>query len=192
MLQTARATSAVVTSEPAKVHDLCAIRQDRHRRLLAEARDELIRGDEESSLSLCLESLRYERSYEALALAGTLCAILGELEDSVRFTGEAIDLEPNRPDAYYDLGSTLLDMGRVAQARSWLKRGVALLADRDDDLVDFMLGAHIEALAEQGAIEEAEAALREARRRTDDALGLIDGAEEAVNENRGRPRLRLV
>ena len=192
MLQIARTTRAAALRRPAEVHDLCAIREKRHRALVAEARDELIRGDEENALGLCMSALRLDRSYEALSLAGTLSAILGHLEDSVRFTSEAIETEPTRADAYYDLGSTLMDMGRAVEAVSWLKRGVDLLGRRDDDLVDFMCSARIEALAVVGRLDEAAEALEDARRRTDDPLGLIDAAEEALEERRDRPRLRLV
>ncbi len=192
MVQTARATGAFESRKPAEVHDLCAVRRKRHRDLVARSRDELVRGDEENALNLCLEALKLNRSYEALSLAGTLSAIVGELEDSVRFTREAIELFPRRADAYYDLASTLLDMGLPTEAVPWLERGFRLLGRRDDDLVDFMCGARIEALSQAGLIERAEEALLDARGRTDDPLGLIDTAEEVLESYRGRPVLRVV
>jgi tetratricopeptide (TPR) repeat protein len=193
-----RAVRALLTVEteptpaPAEIHDLRAFRDTRHGELVAEARDELIRGDEETALELCLEALRFERSYEALSLAGTLFAMLGEGEAGVAHTREAIEAAPRRADAYYDLASTLLDLGRAEEALPWLERGTRLLGRRQDDLVDFMYAARVEALAEVGRIADAEAVLAEGWRRTDDPMHLLSAAEEVLEEKRARPLLRVV
>ncbi len=192
MLHTVQATVDVAQRALAEVHDLSVIRDKKHRALVSEARDELIRGDEKQALSFCLDALRIQCSYEALSLAGTLCAILGDLERSVGYTRKAIEISPDRADAYYDLATTLFDMGEPAEALPLLERGVELLGSRDDDLVDFLWSALIETLSELGFLEEAREALKEARTKTDDPLGLIEAAEEILETRCEKPSLRVL
>ena len=177
----------------AEVRSLVEFRERRHRALIGQARDLMVAGREEEALEAVFEALRVRRdSYDALALAGTLLSMLGDPEASTLYTREAIRVAPERPDAYYDLASTMLDLGRPAEALPWLESGARLLGDRDDDLLDFLFSARIEALAELGRYEEAEALLEEARARSSDSLLLIAGAADFLASRRRQPHLRLV
>ncbi len=177
----------------AEVHDLTSWRDDRHDVLVSTARELMLEGKEPDALVACFDALRVKAdSYEALALAGTLLAILDDPEASVVYTREAIRQAPGRPDAYYDLGSTLLDLGRPGEALGWLETGIRLLGDRTDDLVDFLYSARVECLTFLGRYAEAEAVLGEARARTEDVMGLLDAADEGLRVRRRRPALRLV
>ncbi|RMG16249.1 MAG: hypothetical protein D6729_11095 [Deltaproteobacteria bacterium] len=187
---TVRVAEAPTVAEVRSLHDF---RTRRHASLLEEARDLMVSGREEDALKSVFEALRLERdSYEALALAGTLLSMLGDPEAAALYLREAIRISPERADAYYDLASSLLDLGRAAEALPWLESGTRLLGEREDDLVDFMYSARVEALVELGRYDEAEAVLEEARRRSDDGLLLLAGAADLLATRRGQPRLRLL
>ncbi len=181
-----------IESKSAEIHDLNSVRSGRHHELVSLAREELVCGDEEAALEKCMAALRYGRSYESLALAGTLLAILGRQEDSVNFTREAVESAPHRADCYYDLAATLLEMGKPKEALHWAEQGVRLVSRRHDDVVDFMFAVLVETLVELRRFDEAEAALKQGRRQTDDPLELLDSAEALLESRRRRPSLRLV
>lgn len=182
------------TRHSAEVVDLHAAREDRYRGFVHEARNLMLEGEEEAALEQCYAAIRVRPDgYEGLALAGTLLAMIGEPERSIAYTREAIRVSPDRPDAYYDLASTLLETGRADEALPFLERGTRLLGDRRDDLVDFLYSARVEALTELARFEEAREVLAEGRRRCEDAMALLAGAEELLEERtRERPALRLV
>lgn len=193
MTRTLRIETLAPPAPLAEVCDLSAFRDDRHRRLLADARDLMLDGHEPDALDVCFEALRLSPdSYEALALAGTLLAMLDDPKAAAVYTREAIRRCPGRPDAYYDLASTLLDLGRPGEALSFLETGIRLLDGRDDELVDFMYSARVEALAVLGRFDEADRALTEGSERTGDAMQLLEAAREILDEHRRRPVLRVV
>lgn len=181
------------TEACAEVLDLDDYRTARCSRLVHDGRDLMVEGREEDALAMTFEALRFDPDgYDALALAGTLLAILGDHNASVVYTRRAIRNDPARADAYYELGSTLLELGRAGEAFDWLEDGIARLGDRTDDLVDFMFSAKIEALVELGRFPEARAALSMGRERSQDALQLLSNAEEFLESRRRQPLLRVV
>ncbi|MDF1563164.1 MAG: hypothetical protein P1V51_08980 [Deltaproteobacteria bacterium] len=177
----------------AEVHDLRAYRQDRIEAALEEAQERMTRGHEDEALEATFRALSLDpRSYEALSLAGTLLAMLGDAKASAVYTREAIRVKPGKADAYYDLGATLLEIDQADEALEWLDAGIEKAEGRDDDLTEFLHSARIEALVQLGRMDEAQSALETARTRTRDALGLLEGCEQAIAQGQKKPRLRVV
>jgi len=177
----------------AEVHDLDCFRQAKVDLRLEAARDLLACGREDDALSEVFSSLALSpQCYEALSLAGTLLAMLGDARASVLYTREAIRLRPERADAYYDLGATLLELDRPEEALEWLEGGLLHTQEEDEDLREFLYSARIEALVQLRRIPAAQEALREARARTRDALGLLDGAQRSIEGRPKTPSLRVV
>ncbi len=177
----------------AEVHDLRRFRDSKIEGFLQEAQDQMTRGHEDDALEATFRALALEpRSYEALALAGTLLAMLGDAKASAIYTREAIRVRPTRADAYYDLGATLLEIDQAGEALQWIDEGIVRAAGRDDDLSEFLHSARIEALVQLGRMPEAEEALKLARDRTRDVLGLLEGCAAAIEQGHRAPRLRVV
>ncbi len=177
----------------AEVHDLAAYREARIREHLEAAQEQMGVGREDEALEHTFRALTLDpHSYDALTLAGTLLAMLGDARASAVYTREAIRVRPERADAYYDLGATLLECDRPEEALQWIELGIARAEGRDDDLCEFLYSARIEALVQLGRLQEAREALDQARSESEGVLGLLDGCEEAIAEKASGPTLRLV
>ncbi|MGO9931088.1 MAG: tetratricopeptide repeat-containing sulfotransferase family protein [Steroidobacteraceae bacterium] len=126
---------------------------------------------------------------EALLLAATRHWNAGSWTEAIASYQEIVRLDPNSPQAHYDLGTMWLFCGRPAEAAASLKRAVELKPGFDS-----ALGHLATALFQQGLESEALRAYRRLGRRADDpvqrlfysaqALAMEGKPEEAEKELR--------
>ena len=60
---------------------------------------------------------------------GIVLAMEGKLEEAAKFFHRALELEPNRADAYEGLGNVLAEMGKKEEAIAAYRRAIALYPD---------------------------------------------------------------
>lgn len=98
---------------------------------------------------------------------------LGRLDEAVRHCRRSIELDPDYPNAYNDLGAYLVDLDRPREAERWLRAALEL----DDYCCPHYAWYHLaRALLLQGRLEEAHEALQQSlahHRRYRPALQLL-------------------
>lgn len=88
---------------------------------------------------------------------------LGRLDEAVRHCRRSIELDPDYPNAYNDLGAYLVDLDRPREAERWLRAALEL----DDYCCPHYAWYHLaRALILQGRFEEAREALHQSLRQT--------------------------
>jgi TolB-like protein/lipoprotein NlpI len=69
------------------------------------------------------------RNYTALAQAGALAFVLGQLEQSVALREQALSLDPVGRGGYHNMGSALLNSGRYDEAEAMFQRALSISPD---------------------------------------------------------------
>lgn len=97
----------------------------RHRRATAlwqEGQSHQLDGDLERAAELYTQSIAVHPTAEAHTFRGWAWSRADRLEDAIRECEIAIELDPDFGNAYNDLGSYLIRLGRPDEAIAWLTR----------------------------------------------------------------------
>ena len=88
-----------------------------------------LEGDVERALILYEKSIRLNATAEAHAYIGWAKSTRGRLEDAIAHCHQAIQLDPEFPNAWNDIGAYLIDLGDPDEALFFLKRATRMKAN---------------------------------------------------------------
>ena len=100
---------------------------DAHRKaleLFREAYGRQMEGDLEGAIDCYRRSIALHPTAEAHTFLGWTYSFQGRLEDAIACCKEAIAVDPDFGNPYNDIGSYLLQLGRLDEAIPWLERAI--------------------------------------------------------------------
>jgi len=83
-----------------------------------------VEGDHEAAIGRFRESLAVHPTGRAHTWLAWSLSELGELRDAVAHCRASIRIDPEYPNAYNDIGSYLVDLGRPREAERWLRKAI--------------------------------------------------------------------
>ena len=105
-----------------------SVLKDRAVALWMHGQNHHLRGDLESAIALYTRSLAFYPTAEAFTFRGWAYSFQGRVDEAIDECKKAIAVDPTFGNPYNDIGSYLLELGRLDDAIPWLER--ALRAER--------------------------------------------------------------
>jgi len=107
-----------------------ALRHNADDLLLIEAHIDLllILGRAESALNLCRQLVTSKPNYQTWLKLGLVAVAIGKSQDAVAAFSQAIDIEPDRWEAHYNLGEIFFAQGLYQLSRRHFEQAIALTA----------------------------------------------------------------
>ncbi|MGE0681123.1 MAG: tetratricopeptide repeat protein [Candidatus Binatia bacterium] len=97
-------------------------REEKAAELFREAHQAQMSGDISNAVRLYQESLRIHPTAEAHTFLGWTYSSLRRYEDAIEECKNAIALDPDFGNPYNDVGSYLMKLGKLEEARPWLEQ----------------------------------------------------------------------
>jgi len=92
--------------------------------LIDEGLDEVYAGNYEAALGFFQKSIDSDKSAEAYTYCGWMFNTLGDCDIAVEHWHKAIEIDPDFGNPYNDIGSSLLQKGRLNEAVRWFYKAL--------------------------------------------------------------------
>jgi tetratricopeptide (TPR) repeat protein len=103
------------------------ILRDEAMRFLSMAYEFQMQGQLDQAIAYYKKSLEVEPTAEAHTFLGWTYSMQGRLEEAIAECHKAITIDPDFGNPYNDIGVYLMQMGKLDEAVSWLKRAMEVL-----------------------------------------------------------------